>query len=137
MSERRMFRTMHHFYAADPRRRRSGEADYGCHWRVAGFPRPWRLSYIQNTGEIYAVHTELTLAYDDDLLLAYGPVFLLAFVPPDPVIDCWRDVYYRTLDRVLEGWADVAHGRVEETDTLRWVIDRLREKSGGEDSEQW
>lgn len=125
--QRRMFRTMHHFRAADKRRQRSPEVDYGCHWRVAGFPHPWRLSYIQNTGELYAVHTEMTLVYDDDLLLAYGPVFILGVVPPDPVIDWRRDLYYRTLDTILEGWAEVARGKCEERDTLRWVIDRLRE----------
>ena len=128
MSERKMFRSMAAFYSDDRSRHRSAEADYGCHWRVAGFPRPWRVSYVQNTGEIYAVHTELSMVDEAEMLLAYGPVLVLGVVPPDPVIHCAKDVFYCTLDRILDGWADVATGTPFERDTLRWVADRLHQE---------
>lgn len=94
------------FYAENEERRRSGEADYGCWWTEPGqsWPR-WRVSYIQKTGEVYAVQ------------LPGGRVNLLGIVPPDDPI-----YYYRTLDAILEGWADIIH----QPGSLDWVKARLQ-----------
>ena len=82
------------FYSENEERRRSGEADYGVYWTAPGSTWPyWRVSYIQKTGEIYAVQ-----------LTAGGRVRLLGTVPPDDA-----PIYYQTLDRILEGWADVIY----------------------------
>lgn len=91
------------FYAADDRRRLSGEADYGVHWRQdPRQPWPtWRVSYIRDTGEVYAAAPG-------------GPVELLGTVPPDD-----QPHYYATLDAILEGWPD-AHRQ-----GLDWVRGRL------------
>ena len=85
------------FYRAAPERRRSGEADYEAYWTEGGarWPR-WRVSYVQATGEVYAVELG-------------GPersrVAVLGVVQPDED-DGRRRAYYRTLDRLLEGWAE-------------------------------
>jgi hypothetical protein len=103
------------FYRANPERRRSGEADYGVHWRVAGCDNlRWRVSYVHATGEVYATPAN-----------EQGAVTVLGVVPPDPMSDPRRDgeIYYRTLDEVLDGcgWAvpDVSGH------DLQWVEDRL------------
>jgi len=52
--------TGYQVWISRPRRRRSGEVDFGVHWRLAPgveFPR-WRVSWIEGTGDFYAV--ELT-----------------------------------------------------------------------------
>lgn len=107
-----IFPTIDAYYDADPRRRWSGEADYGVHWRLAGWEYRWRVSYVQATGEVYAVNQGSTI----------GPVFVLALVEPDVVDEGdRRSTYYATLDGILDGWAQQC-GR---PDSLRWVKERL------------
>ena len=107
-----MFRTLDDYYAGDLRRRCSPEADYGVHWRLTPWDYYWRVSYVRDTGEVYAVHQGSTI----------GPVFVLAIVKPDPVPDGDRRLlYYATLDAILDGWPEQC-GR---PDSLRWVRDRL------------
>ncbi|MDP2661332.1 MAG: hypothetical protein Q8R28_11455 [Dehalococcoidia bacterium] len=98
------YANLEEFYAADERRRRSGEADYGLYWVQDGqrWPR-WRVSYIKATGEVYGVE------------LPHGRVEVLGVVPPDD-----GRIYYRTLDKLLAGWAD--HWDMP----LSWVRERLR-----------
>ena len=108
-SSRRLpsFPSLQAYYDADPVRRHSGEADYGVHWRLTGWPAFFRVSYVQATGEVYGVHDR-------------GEVLLLGVVPPDTLET--GQIYYRTLDQLLEGWP-VRCGRA---DGLSWVISRLR-----------
>ena len=100
------------FYESDRRRMASPEADYGVWWtnNLERWPY-YRVSYVQFTGEVYAIES------------ASGPtswVLVLGVVPPDSV--AVGDVYYRTLDRILEGWAySPMH--------LNWVRDRLARAS--------
>ena len=51
-----VYPTLEAYYAADERRRRNEEADYGVHWRLEGREHRWRVSYVRNTGELYVVH---------------------------------------------------------------------------------
>lgn len=83
------------------------EADYGVHWRHEPFTWPvWRVSYIRNTGEVYAIEQH-----------ARARVIILGTVPADdPAID---GIYYRTLDQILDGWADEPHR------DITWVADRI------------
>ena len=104
------FPTLEHFYQDNPARRASGEADYGVRWRLANWAGRWRVSYVQDTGEVYAVRH----------LQTDGPVLLLGHVPPDPQ-ETWRDIYYRTLDRILDRWPEICGG----PDSLRWVMEKL------------
>ena len=79
------------FYAADRRRERSPEVDFGIQWRVHGQGWPlWRVSFIKDTGEVYAV--------------ALGPVNTVLLLGTFPVTGFDADVYYRDLDEHLAGW---------------------------------
>ena len=95
------------FYDAEPLRRLSGESDYGVWWQdERPFPR-FRVSYIEATGEVYAV-----------ALTGEGRSELFGQVQPDE-----GDHHYRTLDRILAGWAHYCgspHG-------LAWLRERLAE----------
>ena len=70
------------------------------------------MSYVRNTGEVYAVNQGRTI----------GPVFILAIIPPDPVPEGdRRPLFYATLETTLEGWPQQC-GR---PNSLCWVRDRL------------
>jgi hypothetical protein len=102
------FESIKAFYADRPERESSMECDYGVHWHDGRIRWPmWRVSYVQATGEIYAVRTggrpEL--------------VKVLGVVAPDE-----GRYYYRTLDRIFDGWADQAVCR------LSWAKARLGDK---------
>ena len=106
------FPSMGDFYAADERRLTSEECDYGVHWRLHGWAGRWRVSYVQATGEIYAVNHNR----------GDGLVFVLGVVAPDPVAEGdRRSLYYATLERILDGWPE----RCGQPDGLRWVKDTL------------
>ncbi len=104
------------FWLDDARRWLSPESDYGVMWRDGQCRWPlWRVSYVRDTGEVYA-HQQG----------GQGRVRLLGWVPPDPVADPDRETYYRTLDVVLAGWEnpDVTGWQ------LSWVAARLAEREG-------
>ena len=104
------------FYSANEARRRSPEADYGMRWRDAVNPGDYRVSYVQATGEVYALNNWT------------GQLEVLGVIPPDPD-ERRRDglplgrTYYRTLDRILEGWVD----QMRKPGGLAWVRERLAE----------
>ena len=77
---------------------RSGEADYGRHWKLGNSQDTWRISYIENTGEVYATRNPSHL-----------PVLVLGTVAPDPTTADQRSVYYQTLDQILENWPALCH----------------------------
>ena len=102
-----LFRDLESFYSAGVNRRHSQESDYGVHWRQGTDTSDrWRVSYIRATGEIYARRE-------------YRPLIaLLGVVPPD---EAERGPWRRTLERILEAWAD----RCGKPGGLEWVRDRL------------
>ena len=102
-----LFPDLETFYSAGVNRRRSQESDYGVHWRQgADLSDRWRVSYIQATGEVYARREYSSL------------VALLGVVPPD---EGEGGPWYRTLERILDGWAD----RCGKPGGLEWVRGRL------------
>ena len=102
----RIYPSLDAFYADNPDRQMSGESDYGTHWTNPGQSYPlWRVSYIQKTGEVYAVQ-----------LGGAGVVQVLGTLAPDQ-----DDIYYRTLNHVLDGWAEVCG----QPGSLDWVRRRL------------
>lgn len=94
----RRFRTIGEYYADDPDRERSGEVDYGVQWVEARTTWPnYRVSWIENTGEIYAVK-----------LTDHTPVEILGWAAS-------RD----EAERLLDGWAE------QFPNTLAWARARL------------
>ena len=103
------YKNIEEFYAENEERRRSGEADYGVWWTEPGHSWPhWRVSYIQKTGEVYAVQL--------DGVGSSGKVELLGIVQADE-----NSIYYQTLDRILAGWADICGG----PGSLDWIRAKL------------
>ena len=127
-----MYRTVIDFYRADDTGQRgaSPEADYGVHWRLTPWPEPWRVSYIQFTGEIYAVHQAIDWCSGRPRTMAFGPVLVLGLVFPDHydvITRPGQPVFYATLDTVLEGWTEACgNGRPDaDRDSLLWARDRI------------
>ena len=106
---RAFYGTFLEFYTENPDRRWSEEADYGGYWRLEPWEGRWRVSYVRKTGEVYAVNHGV------------GPVIVLGWVQPDPVADERKELYYRTLEKVLEGWGEARRGGW----SLKWVAERL------------
>ncbi len=101
------------YYRENPGgRQNSPEADYGVHWTMPGERTRQRVSYVMNTGEIYAASPN-------------GPVTVLATFPPDPGAGP-MDVWYKNLDRHLDGWAS----RCARPGGMNWLIQRLNESPG-------
>jgi hypothetical protein len=101
------FDSIEKFYAADPEgRRNSAEVDYGVHWTDPPIPgelpengRRWRVSWVANTGEIYAV-CHVADGKGNRVVRLYGQV-------PGR----------EEAERFLEDWAD----HCTETGGLAWV----------------
>lgn len=94
-------------YAANERRRHPVEYGYGIHWSGPGDSRvKWRVSCIQNTGEIYATSQ-----------MGTGHTLLLGKCPADPAGEP-----YRSLDALLEGHPQACLRR----EPAEWVRERLK-----------
>ena len=101
------------FYTADARRARSPERDYGVHWGDGKTPQRYRVSYIMDTGEIYAVGDYTPVA----------PVEVLGVIQPDSLPAGRKLICYETLEHILGEWAEHCD---QDQDGLSWVRDRLR-----------
>ncbi len=88
------FSSLEHFYSGNPARRRSPEALYGVHWRLEGWPGTWQVSYVRDTGEVYARRQGR----------GAGPLTVLGAFPADPDAGP-SDVYYRGAGPVPRGLA--------------------------------
>ena len=110
------FDSLEDFYQQTPKRRYSGEADYGVHWTLPGQRIRYRVSYVRNTGEIYVI---------PNLSPREAHVFVIGHLPADPVDDEHkphpRNTWYRTLDAILDGWAN----QCTNPGGLEWLLDRL------------
>jgi hypothetical protein len=89
---------------ADERRTRSGEADYGCHWRIPATPHwfTWRVSVVLVTGEVYAER------------LHDKRMFMMGVLQPSGQRDKWRKPgppqyetpgIHEAAEAWLKGWA--------------------------------
>ena len=128
------FESIERFYSDNPARRYSPEADYGVHWLLDDWPGTWRVSYVRDTGEVYAVfqgptragliptgETAVISGTEEGLVLALGTFPVDENAGP-------HDVYYRGLDQLLSGWAD----HCTEPNGLAWMIQRIDEAQDGE-----
>ena len=121
------------FYSDNPARRRSPETDYGVHWRLDGWAGTWRVSYVRDTGEVYAVlqgPTQSGRLPTGEIIIATGPeegpVLLLGHFPwqPSNLENAGpHDVYYQGLEHLLSGWGE----RCGRPNGLVWVIEKLGE----------
>jgi hypothetical protein len=107
------------FYAADPRRRESEEAEYGDAWtRSDDVHATYRLSHVLATGELYTVrepHPGGILArYLDQLNVDQAEV-------DDLSVDVLSVLSPEQAPQVLAGWQSAMTG----TDSLRWVYEQL------------
>ena len=71
-----------------PERKTSREVDFGVHWRLLDEKdgSPWRVSWIANTGELYAVE-----------VVAHGKRRAIVF---------GRYAEREQVEKILEGWAE-------------------------------
>ena len=91
------------FHTADPRRRQSGEIDFGATWREQGSADAWRVAWLRDTGELYRCRAD---AYDGSC----SDVTVLAVLAEDAV------------EQVLDGWREAREG----DDGLGWLGERMR-----------
>ena len=145
------FKNVEEFYSENSARRRSPEADYGVHWKLEGWPNSFRVSYVRDTGEIYAVQQgpmQSGILPTGEIIIANGPeatrpeatspeaarpettgpeegpVLLLGHFPwqPGDLEKAGpRNVYYRGLEKLLEGWPE----RSVQPNGLVWIIEKL------------
>ena len=130
------FKNVEEFYSENSAGLRSPAADYGVHWKLEGWPNSFRVSYVRDTGEIYAVQQgpiPSGILPTGEIIIATrpeatgpeeGPVLLLGHFPwhPSDLEEAGpRDVYYRGLEHLLEGWPE----RCVQPNGLVWVIEKL------------
>ncbi len=113
--------TIEAYYDAHEPARISAESDYGVWWRDddGGL---WRVSYVHNTGHVYAIcqtsggaRTQILRIGGENMISVCandgdraGPVVIIATLEA-------------CAETALEGWADVCGGQ----GSLRWVFERL------------
>ena len=96
--------TLQEFYASDPQRAQSREVRYGTLWREFAPVPAYRLAWVQNTGELYAVE----LSEPDE---RKDPVEVLGVLWSGPQGEA-----------CLAGWS----ARCGEQRSLLWARDRIR-----------
>lgn len=119
MTITRRYDDINSFYLEDPRRRDSGETDFGVWWKD-DFERNYRVSWVQDTGELYAValgEVSIARVSSEEAVTFGGPtdtgfVELLATDLPSIGI----------VEAKLQGWPDVC-GTAK---SLSWVRSRVQ-----------
>ena len=131
------FKNVEDFYSDNSARRYSPEAGYGVHWKLEGWPNSWRVSYVRDTGEVYAVQQGPQrggVLPTGEIFITTGPgegpVLLLGHFPIDEEAGPY-DVYYHGLEALLEGWPEHC-GR---PNGLAWVIERMKTVEGQDNGE--
>ena len=66
-----IFEGLEHFESTEPARRSSPDIDYGFHWRLTGWTGSWRVSYVRDTGEVYALHGGQKQGWHDHIASTY------------------------------------------------------------------
>jgi hypothetical protein len=108
------------FYAADERRRRSDEVEFGTEW-ADGEGARYELSWVADTGELYVMREPLVKMTEDP----FGDVFN-AEVPTDELsvaVVGWVAELVGVED-LLSGW----QAAMEAPDGIGWLAGRLRER---------
>lgn len=101
----RRYPSLERFYLADERRVRAVEVDFGAHWRTEWGLPTWRVSWVEDTGELIAVRL-----WSDPQ--GRSPVHVIATGLAE----------IEDAEQLLAGWAGVC-GR---PGSLVWLLDRCR-----------
>ena len=124
------------FYAADPRRRTSEEAEYGALWRYAdaGGDDLWRLAYVCDTGELFAGRRlsgaeRRTLFRDQFFMLLLDEKQALASLPKLLPTQAEREAVMDMVRKVLSATGELSPAR---KDRLARVESILMEPAGAE-----
>lgn len=121
------FASVEAFYAADDRRRRSSELDFGVWWRAGR--TVYRLTWVEATGELIAVQLTLATvqpfsmpagAFGEFILGGLGVAVIGGEAESVTVLGVVRG--REVVERLLEGWADMCGER----DSLAWVLERVQ-----------
>lgn len=106
--------TLAEFYAARPERKHSPEWDYGVMWREGPRWPTFRVSWIVETGELYAYAPSVGVK-------VLGVVPRSGEYPHGIHAGRWRSwVNEQLIEKVMEGWSTNEHGF-----DLSWVRARL------------
>ena len=119
-----VYQTLGEFLAESDARLRSREWDFGVHWRDAT-GATWRMSWVEETGEMYAVRLgparmgdvrdlSMLTAEQETIIRTHGgrhsgPVMVIAVL---------RSRTY--LEQALDGWEEVSDGG-----PVEWVGERI------------
>jgi hypothetical protein len=110
------FPSVEAFYRDDERRRFSGELDFGVWWFDARDRCPWRVSWVEQTGDLYAIRlapAEMISTTEGVVILGgneSGPLRVLAVVEDE-----------EELERRLRGWPDA----IGSPGSLEWVVRKV------------
>ena len=129
------FKNVEEFYSENSAGLRSPAADYGVHWKLEGWPNSFRVSYVRDTGEIYAVQQgpiPSGILPTGEIIITTrpeatgpeeGPVLLLGHFPIDEEAGP-RDVYYLALNPLypdgIQPKCSYFYGRQGEPDLTMW-----------------
>lgn len=105
-------------FVADPVRARSPEWDYGVHWTEGGrdWPR-WRVSWIVETGELYAVESSNSPAVE---VIVLGVIEKDGEYPYSAGTRAWSEFNRRQpIEKLMDGWAE------DGPRTLDWIRNRI------------
>ena len=105
------------FYDADPRRRESGEIEFGREWSDGAGGR-CELSWVVDTGELYLMAEPIEPLYSDGI----GDIEVQPVRTEDVTVEILAVVPAReALDAMLDGWQDAMTG----PNSIAWVRDRV------------
>jgi hypothetical protein len=136
LNELDQFPDVEAFYRFEPRAERSGESDYGVWWRDDD-GGVWRVSYVHDTGHVYAVRLGgvrsdfLRLGAEEVVLVSagdeVGPVVILGRIAPRP----WRsrrETFFggrrddEPAEEALKGWTE----ECGQQGSLAWALARVQ-----------
>jgi hypothetical protein len=105
------------FYDADPRRRTSGETEYGRDWSDDAGGR-CELSWVVDTGELYLMAEPIEPFYSDGI----GDIEVQPVRTDDVIVEILAVIPTRdAIDAMLDGWQDAMTG----SNSIAWVRDRV------------
>jgi hypothetical protein len=105
------------FYDGDPRRRASGEIEFGRDWSDGAGGRS-EVAWVADTGELYVMQEPIEPIYSDGL----GDLEVQRVPTEDVTVEIIGVVATRgAVDSLLDGWQDAMTG----PNSIAWVRERV------------